>query len=296
LATADAVVSVSNTTARHLQDIYPDLSAVLVRGQNGYDSDVFRRCDADLAMECSHVAHSKSGVHFRAGDDTVRDFLDSMGLSAHRPYVLVVGARLGYKNAARFYTALRSGAPGEKPLLVLIGGGPVDNLVEQAALQGVEYLHLQSLTDEQLAAAYSGALALVYLSLDEGFGLPVVEAMACGCPVIASGADALREVRPDTGSTCCHRAEAASEPLSRPSLQVSGADGESIPSMAQGVGVFHVDARSTADVWAAIRFLQALRPDGLAKIRQKLTDHVARHHAGWGRLGSALARAVGSRW
>jgi glycosyltransferase involved in cell wall biosynthesis len=51
-----------------------------------------------------------------------------------------------------------------------------------------------ALSDDELAAIYSGAHALVFPSDDEGFGLPPVEALACGTPVAASDVPALREV------------------------------------------------------------------------------------------------------
>lgn len=52
-------------------------------------------------------------------------------------------------------------------------------------------------TDDELAAIYTGARALVFPSDDEGFGLPTVEALACGTPVVACGVRALREVLGD---------------------------------------------------------------------------------------------------
>jgi len=57
-------------------------------------------------------------------------------------------------------------------------------------------------TDEELAALYRGARCLVYPSLYEGFGLPLLEAMHNGCPVIASDIAALREVGGDAALYC----------------------------------------------------------------------------------------------
>ena len=50
------------------------------------------------------------------------------------------------------------------------------------------------ISDEELASLYSGALALIFTSSYEGFGLPLLEAMACGCPVVAAKEASLPEV------------------------------------------------------------------------------------------------------
>ena len=60
-------------------------------------------------------------------------------------------------------------------------------------------VQLGSVREEQLRTLYAGAIALMYPSLYEGFGLPLVEAMACGVPVIASHAASMPEVLGDAG-------------------------------------------------------------------------------------------------
>ena len=72
--------------------------------------------------------------------------------------------------------------------LVLAGpAGPWARELPDVTLTG-------ELSDDDLAAVYSGAHALVYPSDDEGFGLPPIEALACGTPVAASDVAAVREV------------------------------------------------------------------------------------------------------
>ena len=55
-------------------------------------------------------------------------------------------------------------------------------------------VHLTCVDDEELARLYSGARGLLYPSLYEGFGLPILEAMASGCPVLTSNCTAMPEV------------------------------------------------------------------------------------------------------
>jgi glycosyltransferase involved in cell wall biosynthesis len=72
----------------------------------------------------------------------------------------------------------------------------IENKIYNIA-QGLRIKLLGRVSDEELATAYSGAEALVFPSLYEGFGLPLIEAMACGCPVICSSAGSLGEVAGD---------------------------------------------------------------------------------------------------
>jgi glycosyltransferase involved in cell wall biosynthesis len=77
--------------------------------------------------------------------------------------------------------------------LPLVLAGPTSPWAEE--LDGVVLTH--ALSDPDLAAVYAGAHALVFASDDEGFGLPPVEALACGTPVAACDVPALREVLGD---------------------------------------------------------------------------------------------------
>ena len=109
------------------------------------------------------------------------------------PYLVFVGSRAGYKD---FDTLLAALARTSGLSLVVVGGGALGP-AEQVRVKtlGLESRVRQAaMTDEQLARLYASALALVVPSRYEGFGLPLVEAMACGCPVVASDIEVFREV------------------------------------------------------------------------------------------------------
>jgi glycosyltransferase involved in cell wall biosynthesis len=105
-----------------------------------------------------------------------------------RPYVLVVGTRIARKNmAALDQTAERLAALGID--LVHVGSGRGYMRAETgAALHELGYV-----PDEDMPRLYASAVALAMPSLYEGFGLPCLEAMACGTPVVASNRTALPE-------------------------------------------------------------------------------------------------------
>jgi glycosyltransferase involved in cell wall biosynthesis len=113
------------------------------------------------------------------------------------PYLLYVGERGGYKNWGAMIAAIAASATLRELRLVCFGGGPF-TAEEVALLQrlGLEPARItqQDGDDRRLAALYAGALCLVYPSLYEGFGIPPLEAMQCGCPVVCSGTSSLPEV------------------------------------------------------------------------------------------------------
>lgn len=123
------------------------------------------------------------------------------------PYLLYVGTERPRKNLGTLFEAfsiLKRGSIIPDLKLVKVGGAGRTSEFRQATLYEIRRLGLEDevvfvdyVSDEDLAAYYSSAVALVMPSLYEGFGLPMIEAMACGCPVIASNSSSLPEVAGD---------------------------------------------------------------------------------------------------
>lgn len=113
------------------------------------------------------------------------------------PYLLYVGERLKYKNFERLWQVYRENPEVNRALkLLCFGGSPfTPNERREFRVAGLEkqLIHLSG-SDTDLATAYAFARAMVYPSLYEGFGLPPLEAMRYGCPVIASEAGSIPDV------------------------------------------------------------------------------------------------------
>lgn len=114
------------------------------------------------------------------------------------PYVLYSGNHRTHKNLPRLVEAFAR-APDCSGLLLAMTGDPDKSVDAVARKHGISNrLHwLGHLNEKGLAEAYRGATALLMVSLAEGFGLPVVEAMACGTPVVCSATTSLGEIAGD---------------------------------------------------------------------------------------------------
>jgi glycosyltransferase involved in cell wall biosynthesis len=113
----------------------------------------------------------------------VEDVFTPDGPAAEGDYVLAVGTLEPRKNLARIAEACRG-------LELRVAGARGWGGVAPPA----EATFLGEVSDEELARLYRGARCLVYASLYEGFGIPVAEALACGCPVVTSAGSPMAEL------------------------------------------------------------------------------------------------------
>ncbi len=177
------------------------------------DSEATRR---DL-MRYYGTPGDKISVVYPGRDESLAPVRDAALLAAVREryglrgsYLLYVGTLHPRKNLARLVQAFGAllGSATELPpdlLLVLAGkkGWLYDDILAEVRRLGLggRVILTGYVPDEDLAALLSGARAFVYPSLYEGFGLPVLEAMACGTPVVCSDAASLPEVAGDAALT-----------------------------------------------------------------------------------------------
>lgn len=169
---ADAYISISESTARDLVKFFPEVT-----------------------LDQVTVAHCGVSPRFTpATTAQINEFKYKYGIT--KPYFLLVGAGGNYKNAILFFRAFAELHSKQGFEIVCTGSGlTLGNEYRQYASGTV--VHPLVLSDEELRVAYSGAVALVYPSVYEGFGMPVAEALACGCPVITCANASLPEVGGD---------------------------------------------------------------------------------------------------
>lgn len=168
-----AFIAVSENTARDLRRVYPITK------------------ERPLCVALNGVSSSFHPVL----PNMVQEFKAKHVIS--RPYFLVCGRRDQYKNAELFFKAFAN-LPQKKEFAIVCCGPRVlePNFCE--LVDGTE-VHMLTPDDENLNLAYNGAIALVYPSKYEGFGLPILEAMAAGCPVITCNNSSIAEIAGEAG-------------------------------------------------------------------------------------------------
>ena len=234
VAAADVIIAVSEHTKRDLVELYAT-PQVKIRV-------VYEGVDAHFAP---------------APPDAVAAVRARYGLT--RPYLLTVGTLEPRKNHLTAMAALaRLKAAGQDVTLAVAGGQgwrfePVQQRVAELALED-DVIFTGYVPDADLPALYTGAACVLVPSLYEGFGFPVLEAMACGAPVICSQASSLPELAGDAAilihptddeALAAHVTRVLTEPDVAASLRARG--------LTQAARfTWAACARETADVYAEL--------------------------------------------
>ncbi len=158
-------------------------------------------------VRCFRVPREKTVVVYPAADarfvpqppEAVARVREKCGLDG--PYALYLGTTKPHKNIALLLDAWARARPQAQLVLAGAEDARYPYPRERARSLGLErdVAFLGSVNEEDLPALYSGAALFVFPSLYEGFGLPVLEAMACGSPVLSSDAASLPEVVGEAG-------------------------------------------------------------------------------------------------
>jgi glycosyltransferase involved in cell wall biosynthesis len=193
---ARVVFTVSEFSRHEILERYELDEATVLVTPNAIDTDRFR---PEAPSDDGEGAGENGERELR-----VRHLLDG-------PYVLNVGRIEPRKNLERLFRAFARAKQKIDPKLQLAIVGARDfgheRILAEANALGDSVRYLETVPDEELVALYRHAVALVYPSLVEGFGMPVLEAMACGTPVLCSRGGAL----PDVAGEAAEYVDAESE-------------------------------------------------------------------------------------
>lgn len=163
-------------------------------------SDSTRR---DLVREFQVCESKISVVHLGFDNFAEVSPQSNQSIGIDRPYLLFVGNRAGYKNFQGFLKAYALSIALKADYDIVCFGGGAFTASEKALMQvlglSMDRVHYRGGSDKALGDLYSQATVFVYPSMYEGFGLPPLEAMAKGCPVVVSRSSSMPEVVGDAG-------------------------------------------------------------------------------------------------
>ncbi len=150
-------------------------------------------------IELLHINPDKIDVIYHS--TSMKRYNDKYSLQLPLRYILFVGDRAPYKNFERFIEAISLVLPQYKDLSVVCTT-PSFNKKEDTLIQNLnltDRIHQIKASDKELSELYSRAELFVFPSLYEGFGIPILEAYACQCPVALSNTSCFPEIAGKAG-------------------------------------------------------------------------------------------------
>ncbi len=163
---ADHIIAISENTKRDILKLYPDI----------------------IDEKITVIYHGSTRLNPSGKKPSVE---------LPKEYILFVGNRYTYKNFKKLFEALCSVLETSNIHLICAGGGSFTDKEREMIGKYTDRVHQYSMSDADLQKAYTDALCFVFPSMYEGFGLPVLEAFECGCPVVMSNTSSLPEVGGD---------------------------------------------------------------------------------------------------
>ena len=164
---SDGIICISKSTKQDLMRYYPNVKEDKIK-----------------------VIYLGADESFKALEDPIEALRENFSELADREYILYVGDRSSYKNFDIAVMSLKNLA---NKTLVIVGGGEL-SFREKEQLKEIKFEHYLNLASNSLNILYNNAFCFLYPSSYEGFGIPVLEAMSAGCPVVSSNISSIPEV------------------------------------------------------------------------------------------------------
>lgn len=177
---------------------YLNRMTVLISISDQTKRDAIEMLDARVPIFAIPLAADRD-IFFRAGKREIERIRNHYHITG--PYILTVATLEPRKNLFRLIEAFNTMKAGNRYSLVIVGmkgwgEGDFHEFI-QSTPRFDKIMLTGYVPDRDLAPLYSGAEIFVFPSLYEGFGLPILEAMQCGCPVITSDSSSMPEVAGD---------------------------------------------------------------------------------------------------
>ncbi len=169
---SDGIICISKNTKKDLLKFYPEINESKIK-----------------------VIYNGVSDEFRKLNDPEKFLTNEFSVLKDRKYILYVGDRSKYKNFSIAVEVLRY----LKDINLVVVGGKDFSEKEKELIKDVKdrIFHFKGIDDHKLNILYNNAFCLIYPSSYEGFGIPVVEAMKAGCPVISTNRSSIPEVAGD---------------------------------------------------------------------------------------------------